>query len=723
MRIYIRDFGQHSMEFVDVMNDDMSRRFVLRPFQNTHVGDVVESEGNLFCLASSLRDRTQETNSTQLAVFDSSTGEEIRRSLLPFQANTITHLPQNGMLAVQQSNRFVSFLNAKTLEVVWQANPLFAPQLKKKWLFGWGAVAQRYREVPLDTFPYPPGRVYVGSRLFEDEEGQIWGLSSTEWGDRLKDEILGNSVGVISFDVDAQKPSYHPIEFSPWGAPNSLATSPDGRLVVRDSPQWDLGPAFDAGHDPSKYVWLINHKSLDLWSLSDQKPETRLHVSDIPVSKYIGRQGRDVENQLRGLAAWSQKGKDRFRMPFRMPPGSEKLNAGHDALRDLRNLQAQNRLKVFWEKDSSAFWVVSRYSLRRITIDGVRGPLLIFDRFLNDEHRAILDKRPAGTDIGVGEVYPAVQMPMIKAIRTSAKDVEISFYGEVIRFPKNVAMSEVPVTLLTDDMISVACIPKLAAKDVADKIPGLVKIKSWGQDDVAAGLQRLADTLRNDIFSLKANGISLVFQLSSSFLSEREFIEKLSNKDIEVTKEVKDVIDGWNATLRQYSLLFSGNSEGAGPLSYFLEYLAERDSNCSEQLRNYCLLRDGEHESYSRDTVLRSYLDRTGFTRPELWRLGILHALLFGRDGRSVVSEGQQVSDWVHTGLLEKARETLPPEDFALYVRRELDDFELQPDEFAAFGTHAEAAANAKQDLLDQLKNKAWDKECRATLVGRDILA
>jgi hypothetical protein len=722
MHIFIRDFGQHSMEFVDVINDDMSRRFVLRPFQNTYVSDVAKADGKLFCLASSLHNRVQRTDSTQLAVFDSTTGEEIRRTLLPFQANTVTYLPQNGMLAVQQSNRFISFLNAKTLEVLWQSSPLFAPQLKKKWLFGWGAIAQQYHEVPLDTFPYPPGCVYVGSRLFEDGDGRILGLSSSEWGDRLKDEILGYSVGVISFDTDAQKPSYHPIEFSPWGAQDVMAPSPDGRKAVRESPQYELGPAFDVGHDPTQTVWLIKHQSLDVWSLSDQKPLSRLFVSDIPVSKYIGLEGLETEKRLRDLSSWSRRTKDRFKMPFRMPPGTEKLTAGYYALRDLRDLQEHNRIEVFWEEDSSAIWVVSRYSLRRITIEGERGPLLIFDRFLNDEHREMLDKRLAGTDIGVGEVYPAVKMPVIKAIRTNAKDVEINFYGEVISFPKENATSDAPMTLLTDDMISIASIPNIKAKDVADKIPGLVKVKSWGQDDVAASLQDLADTLRNDISSLTANGMSLVFQLRSSFLSEKEFIEKLSTKDIDVTQDVKGVIDGWNAALRQHSLLFPGDEEGAGPLSYFLEYLAERDRDCSEQLRNYCLLRDGEHENYSRDSVLRTYLDRTGFSRPELWRLGILHALLFGRDGLSVVSEGQQISNWVHTGLLDKARETLPPQDFAQYVLQELEAFELQPDKFAAFGTHAEAAANAKQDLLDQLKNTAWDKGCRATLVGRDIL-
>ncbi|MGY9047724.1 MAG: hypothetical protein ACKVKF_11830 [Rhodobacterales bacterium] len=719
MYFFIRDFGQHSMEFVDALNDDMSRRFVLRPFHNSYVRDVAEGDGKLFCLADYRYDHEQQTHSTQLAVFNVAAGEEGQRLVLPFQAYTVTYLAKNNLLAVQFMDRDISFLKADTLGVIWRTEPLVAPELRKQWWFGWRAVAREYREISPDTRPYPPGCAYVRGRLFEDADGQIWGIGSSHSGDRKNHEILGTSAGFFSFDVAAQKQFYHPNEFSAWGAPALMAPSPNGRIAVRPAPQSELGAAYDAGHDPSIYVWMIGHQSLDLWTVSDQKPITRLHVSDTPVSKYVGQDSRETENHLRRLAAWTQKTRDRYRMPTSKPPGVENLGDGFDALRDLRVLLGK-KLEVHWEENSEAVWVATRYSLRRITVDGRRGPLLIFDRFLNDEHRQILDKRPPGTDLGVGEVYPAVTMPLIKTLRTSKTKVEVNFYGNIISFPKSLAMSDAPSLLLTDDLISVTSIPDLTAKDIAPHIPGLIWVKSWEQDDVATGLQSLADILRRDIFSLTARGISLVFQVQSSFLGEKQFVQKLSEKDLDVVKEAKDVIDAWGAALRQHCLVFSGNDEGAGPLSYLLEYVAERNSECSQQLRDYCLLRDGEHESYSRDTVLRSYLDRMEFARPDVCRLAILHALLFGRDGRFVVDEGQQVSDWVHTGLLNKAREKLQPQDFAHFVLTELAEFEAQPDVFAAFGTHSEAAANAKENLLLQLKDSDWDDACRAILLGRD---
>ncbi|MEM9240414.1 MAG: hypothetical protein AAGB07_10595 [Pseudomonadota bacterium] len=715
MHIRIRDFGQHSGEFVDVLNDDMSRRFVLRPFHDSHVRDVSEGDGKLFCLAGSLYDREQQTHSTQLTVFDRTTGEEKHRSVLPFQSYTVVHLPKNNLLAVQFMDRYISFLKADTLEIVWRTNPLFAPELRKQWWFGWRAVARGYREIAPDTRPYPPGCAYVGARLFEDADGQIWGIGSSDWGDRKPREILGTSAGFFSFDVAAQKLSYKPIEFSAWGAPALMAPSPNGRTAVRPSPQWELGPKFDACQDAARWVWMIEHQKLDLWSVAEQKPITRLHVSDMPVHSL---RGKETESHLRRLAAWTRKTRDRFRLPLGKPPGIEKLNAGYAALRDLRDLHNNQRLVVHWEENGEAVWVATRYSLRRIAVDGRRGPLLIFDRFLNDEHRGILDRRPPGTDLGVGEAYPTVQMPLIKSLRTSDTDVEVNFYDAVIRFPKTLAMSDAPSLLLTDDLIDVISIPKLTAKDIAPHIPGLIRIKSWEQDDVATGLQRLAETLRQDVFSLTAQGISLVFQVRSSFLDEKQFVQKLSDRDVDVVREAKDVVDGWCTALRQHSLVFSGNGEGAGPLSYVLEYVAERDTECTHQLREYCLLRDGEHESYSRDTVLKSYLDRMGFVRPEVWRLAILRALLFGRDGRSVVNEGQQVSDWVHTGLLNNAREKLQPQDFAHFVLSELAEFEAQPDVFAAFGTHKEASSNAKDDLLNQLDVTPWDTELRAALTA-----
>lgn len=721
MHIYIQDFGQHSMEFVDVVNDDMSRRFVLRPFENSHVRDVAEGNGKLFCLASSNYDGDRKLYSTQLAVFDSSTGEESKRTVLPFQAYTVAYLARNDLLAIQFMDREISFLDAETLEIVWETNPLFSPELIKKWRFGLRAVAQSYREISPETRPYPPGCVYVGKRLFEDIDGRIWGIASSDWGDRKTHEIHGISAGVFSFDVAKHKHSFHPVEFSPWGAPLLMFPSPDGRKVVRQSPERKLGTPFDAGHDPSKFTWMIEHKNLDLWSVQNQEPIIRLHVSDTPVSVYIGGHGSGSDSHLRRLADWSRKTKDPFRMPLKNPPGIKNLNAGYEALRDLHDLLKDQRIAVHWEEDSGAIWVATQFSLRRITVEGKRGPLLVLDRFLNDEHRAILNRRPAGTDIGAREAYPAVRMPIIKTIRTNATDVEVGFQSTVICFPRKVALSDEPMVLLTDDMISVACAPKLTAKDIAAQIPGLIRIKSWNKNDVAAGLRGLADTLRRDIFSLMTNGITLVFQVQSSFLEERRFVEKLREKDIDIVNDAKAVIDAWCAALRQHNLLFSGNNEGAAPLSYVLEYIAEHDTECSEQLREYCLLRDGEHESYSRDTVLKSYVDRLGLTKPGLWRLGILYCLLFRRDGRSVFNEGQQISDWLHTGILIEAQATLLPKEFGRYVLSELSEFQTQPDVFAAFGTHKEAAANAKQDLLDQLKDTAWDKDCRAILLGESI--
>lgn len=718
MHISIQDFGQHSAEFVDVINDDLSRRFVLRPFHDSHVRDVADGGGQLFCLANSVYDGERRTHATQLAVFEGTTGEEIRRTILPFQAYTVTYLPKSNLLAVQFMDRDICFLKAETLEIVWQTEPLFAPKLKKKWWFGWRGFAKDYREIPPDTRPYPPGCTYVSGRLFEDIDGRIWGLASSNVGDRKTNEICGASAGAFSFDVAQHQHSFHLIEFSTWVTPGLMAPSPDGRIAVRRSPQWELGPLFDAGHDSSKCVWMIEHQNLDLWSLSDQKPVIRLRVSDTPVSKFIGQQGAKTEHYLRRLAAWSSKAKDRFRMPLRKPPGTKGLNIGAETLRDLHELRNNQHFGVHWEEDSQTFWIATRYSLRRLSTDGRRGPLLVLDRFLNDEHRAILGRRPSGTDLGVGEAYPAVEMPLIKTLRTTETDVEIRFFENIIRIPKGLAISDAAMVLLTDDMITVSRIPKLSTKDVAHQIPGLFRIKSWEQADIADGLKKLAETLRHDIFSLKARGISLVFAVGCDFLDEKQFVSQLSESGPDAVSGVKEVINAWCDAVRQHDLVFYSNEDGAGPLVYLLEYLAERDDNCSEQLRSYCLLRNGEYESYARDVVLKNYLDRLGYVRPDLWQLAILYVLLFGRDGRFVVEDGKQVSDWLHTELLDAARSRLPPQDFALWVRQELASFQTQSDVFAAFGTHVEAAADARQDLQNQLKDSHWDIEFGAALTA-----
>lgn len=721
MHILIRDFGQHSSEFVDVLNDDLSRRFVLRPFETASVDDAIESTGQLFCLAHSQYDSEQKVYSTELAVFDSETGRELKRTMLPFHAYTVAHLPKNGLLAVQFMNRCLHFLDAETLDVVWQKQPLFVPVFDGEWPPNWVSNAPAYKEISGETRAGPPGCAFVWERLFERDDGKILGLAATDWGDQREHDFLGTSAGYFSFDVPAKECTFHPIEFSPWGAKQLFAPSPDGRFAVRISPQCDLGPRHITGKESDAAVWLLHRQKLDIWSLDDQTPVRRVDMSDVPFRRYAGLENiEQVEQRLRDLAMWSCCGSDAFRLPHTMPPGARSLHDGDVATKRLREIYGDRGMmpEIIWEANGEAFWVYRKNSLRRIAVDGKRGPLLVFERYLSDEQRAILDERIAGTDIGFGEAHPAISIPLIKSLRTTETEVEIGFYGDGIRFNKGLAMSDEALVLMTDEMITAFRAPDLSAADVASLLPGVIHIESWNKEDLTEGLRRLTKTLRQDIFSLMADGITLVFNVGADFLDEKQFIDELSEKQIDVVHEMKEVIDTWCVALRKNSLVFSGNQDGAGPFAYVLEYIAERDDACFDQLRNYCLLRGGEHEQYSRDTVLKGYLMRQGLVSTDLWSLAILHLLLFGRDGACMVSDGQMVSDWVHTGVLDEARKQLEPQEFAQLVLQELMAFETCPDVFASFGTHAEASSSAKEDLLRQLKDVPWDVALKSALTA-----
>ena len=459
LHVLIRDFGHHHSEFVDVINDDMSRRFVLRPFNNTSVSDVATSDKHLYCIGGVYSKTSEPRYYAIISVFDLDTGKEKRKRTIPLPADgltslsTITYLDRNDLLVAQSNIGTVFFIDPDTLEILWQTDPLFAPKLKQTWWFGWGVTAKNYRKISSDTRPPPAGSVRVKGRLFEDVDGKIWGLSSITSGSRQNDHILGASTGLFSFDLHKKTQNFYPVEFSAWKLESLEYPSPDGRMVVRRSPQWELGPRFKAEHLSDDYIWFIDRRKLDVWSVNNQKPISRIRESDTPVKLYV-REVKDEEVKIRNLADWTKSSNDRFRQPFLRPPNTKSLHDYGWCLRDLNGLRKYQSIKIHWESDSKAFWIVNNHSLQRVDLDGNRGPMLFFDCFLNDDHRAILDKRPDGVEIGYGEVRPLSNLPLIRSIQTNENDVEIICSEGVIKFAKSIATSNEATLLLTDDITS-----------------------------------------------------------------------------------------------------------------------------------------------------------------------------------------------------------------------------------------------------------------------------
>lgn len=73
MRALIRDYGQQASEFVDVLNADGTRRFIVRPFGSLSVRHALLHEGKLFCVSHS-QNSYQKPVLTKVAVFDVETG-------------------------------------------------------------------------------------------------------------------------------------------------------------------------------------------------------------------------------------------------------------------------------------------------------------------------------------------------------------------------------------------------------------------------------------------------------------------------------------------------------------------------------------------------------------------------------------------------------------------------------------------------------------------------
>lgn len=261
--------------------------------------------------------------------------------------------------------------------------------------------------------------------------------------------------------------------------------------------------------------------------------------------------------------------------------------------------------------------------------------------------------------------------------------------------------------------------PDLTTQDAGPILPNLVPVAGWTQEAVTAALTDLAGRIETDLDQMRGrgDGLMLTFQVAGEYLDDWTFFDSLRAHGLDVTDAVRRLVRAYTATIRNHGIVLAvEDGSKAGPLGSAMGWLIAQTDDCVDELRAFVIYRDGEHDKASVNNLLLPFVAKRDYCDAQAWRLGILVALLYDRDGVSFYQDGKVISSWMQSGVLPAARDRIAPEVFAAHIAAEAADFLTHPDVFAAFGTHADTLSNSLQSLDLDLGRSAWDLACRTAL-------
>jgi hypothetical protein len=331
---------------------------------------------------------------------------------------------------------------------------------------------------------------------------------------------------------------------------------------------------------------------------------------------------------------------------------------------------------VTWEQDEIGFWIqFGRWSetmvlFRRTGIDGSLSPLFAFARFrdtgktAHQDFAGFADADRVAIQTASGRVY----------LRRSWCD------------------SEAPLRLVTEDEdgFDPSILPPTMEKPPEDAVARalgparrhLVTLADFSRDAVAACLDALAGDVGTRLGALVwREGFRIVFEMAfvvaGDTVPEAEFFRHVHETRLPVVQELRALL---TAYLAAQARLLGGppgheqiwGPDGMGAFGPAMQALLLLDPGAHDVFREYLARRDGEHEVYSTDVIMRSVVAAHGWNDPVLQRLGFHCALIRARDGRRA-SPGL-LNEY---GLLDAAEGTVSAAAFAAMIAEEIDGFVL----------------------------------------------
>ncbi|GJD40523.1 hypothetical protein [Methylobacterium bullatum] len=361
---------------------------------------------------------------------------------------------------------------------------------------------------------------------------------------------------------------------------------------------------------------------------------------------------------------------------------------------------------VVWEPAETAFWVQyghfwdKRAEFQRIGLDGSLSPVFHFERF-------------HGTKV-LADIADV----------THAEHVEIQALPDAVRIQRAWCASDLPVRSISQDedgfRASVWSGPKEAAVRrflARSSRRHVVIVEALSQAAVAEGLRRLTLDIRERLADLlQTDVLELSFVVGGRTMTESAFFARVSRDRIAVAPMLRELLttylDVHPSAVEAKGLYRQiwGPKESHGALAAAMQALLRLDPDAHDVFRGYLARRDGEHETYTTDVMMRTYIAETGWRDRAMIGFGIYFALIRHRDGL-INLNGGFLEEY---GLLDAVEPMMSPEDFAEAMLGELDRFAKIPDIDCRFGWN-----DLYLGLRDGLPDTAFGRRVVAALAVR----
>ncbi len=636
------------------------------------------SDDRLICL-SSTPDNT--ARNAELCLLAWRSGKELARRKT-WIAGEI-HLTTDARFILVIAEIYLHVLRTDDLSTVAQGNMVRwanTPTLAGRWQ---GELVQS--ETPVAQSPEGPVGLHTGKKIFEDSVG---GLFFMCYGAGPQRRIL---YAICHIDRADWTLSAAPIATTSgkwlWFSPSKrFALARHVRTIVYDDgiekkTPFGLGKRSMRHRDAPADGRLRFSRALELWKTEPPELRAVLVVQMDAIQAVI-----DPVTRKPVPGAWVRFAQQSAERPAEnvapnwTPTKRELLEHPERQLWAMLHDRMNNLSDVAWEPDEAGFWTqfwsgsTKMVRFRRVGVDGSLSPMFAFARFrdtgknVRQDFAGFADGLRLAIRTVVGHVYVrrawCDDVGPFRLITESEDGFEPNAGGTV---PSNPPLEQLERALGPTRAYVVA-------------------VATFSRDVVASVLTELAQQVRARFGELVwTETFNLIFEMSfvvaGTVVTEVDFFGQIRAARLPVAPELRNLLTAYLAALPSalkedtvHEQVWGPPDIGAfGPALHALMVL---DADTLDVFRDYLALRDGEHEKYSTDVIMPSFIAAHGWRTDETLRFGIYFALVREHDGTR--ASAGFLNEF---GLLEAAEEMLSPAMFATMIDEELDGFER------AFGT------------------------------------
>ncbi|HXI06447.1 MAG TPA: hypothetical protein VNJ49_08945 [Bradyrhizobium sp.] len=335
-------------------------------------------------------------------------------------------------------------------------------------------------------------------------------------------------------------------------------------------------------------------------------------------------------------------------------------------------LPPEDIYNVVWEPAETGFWVKfgnsRRIDFQRVGIDGSLSPVFSFQRFR--------DKK-----------YPFPQDIVGVADR---QHVEVKVYSDSAYIQRDWCKSELPFRLISEDedgfckatksYANVSAVRRFLAP--SDRRHALV-VQEFSETAIVDTLRSLTRDVREHLADMVHKKVlELSFEVDNRTMTETAFFARLTRERIPVASELRDLLTAYLEAQprvveakRIFRQIWGPEEEDQGAFAPAMQALLHLDPSAHDVFRDYLAKRDGEHEAYSTNVIMKNYVQETGWRDRAMISFGVYFALIRHRDGRMALAGGL-LDEY---GLLQAAERMFKADEFASLIMEEIDQFIVNP--------------------------------------------